>query len=171
MRGRRDYDAKLVNDLEIFADDNKKDHVVIVPSHQEKNTLRSKLEKDTKVFTAADFLKSEFADKSGLVMTVYRSEKMHLDTMKNLLSKSYTQQNTVVLLDTGGRNQKGLTRDLAVDLGVNDTILKESTERKRIVMMNNVDKNDQLSTALKAYMGLAFTDKKRGDASFTSNQH
>lgn len=159
VRGRRDYDAKLVNDLEIFADDNKKDHVVIVPSHQEKNTLRSKLEKDTKVFTAADFLKSEFADKSGLVMTVYRSEKMHLDTMKNLLSKSYTQQNTVVLLDTGGRNQKGLTRDLAVDLGVNDTVLKESTERKRIVMMNNVDKNDQLSTALKAYMGLAFTDK------------
>ena len=36
VRGRRDYDAKLVNDLEIFADDNKKDHVVIVPSHQEK---------------------------------------------------------------------------------------------------------------------------------------
>ena len=84
---------------------------------------------------------------------------MHLDTMRNVLSKNYTQQNTVVLLDTGGKNQKGLTRDLAVDLGITDHVLKESTERKSVVIMNNVDKNDQFSAAIKAYMELAFTGK------------
>lgn len=159
VRGRRDYDAKLVNDLQNFADENKKTHIVIVANQQDKNALREKVDKDTFIFTASDYLKSDYADKSGTVITLYRSEKIHLDTMSNVLSKSYLNQNTVVLLDTGGRNQKGLTRDLAMDLGINDTILKESTERKNLVIMNNVDKNDQLSTAVKAYMQLALTSK------------
>ncbi|GJI56972.1 conjugal transfer protein TraI [Rodentibacter sp. JRC1] len=159
VRGRRDYDAKLVSDLQTFANENHKTHIVVVANHQEKNMLNGKLDKETFVFTAADYLRSDYADKNNLLVTLYRSEKMNLDTMSGLLSKSYTHQNTVVLLDTGGRNQKGLTRDLAVDLGINDTLLKESAERKHIVMMNNVDKNDQLSVAVKAYMGLAFTGK------------
>lgn len=159
VRGRRDYDAKLISDLENFANDNGKNHIVIVPNHQDKNAIRTNLDKNIKVFTASDYLQSNFAEKSDQVVTLYRSEKMHLDTMKNVLSKNYTQQNTVVLLDTGGKNQKGLTRDLAVDLGITDHVLKESTERKSVVIMNNVDKNDQFSAAIKAYMELAFTGK------------
>lgn len=160
LRGRRTYDAKVVNDVQTLADENNKQHIVIVANYQDKTVLREKLGNDTFVFTAKDYLESDYANKNGLLVTLYRSEKIHLDQVSEILSKNYTHQNTVVLLDTGGRNQKGIARDLAVDLGVKDTLLKESAERKSIVMMGGVDKNDQLKMAVKTYLALSVSSNK-----------
>lgn len=159
VRGKAGYDAKIVDDIQNLADENAKQHIIIVPGIKDKNNLRDILGKEPYVYTIKDYLKSSYAEKDNQIITLYRSEKMHLDLVSEILTNNYKNNNTTVLLDTGGRNQKGLIRDLAIDFGVKETLLKESEEQKNVVIMSNIDKNDQLDTAVKAYMNLAITNK------------
>ncbi len=159
VRGRAEYDAKLVSDVQTLANENNKQHIILVATNTDKNNLREKIGLEPYVYTVKDYLKSEFATQSEQIVTLYRSEKMHLDDVTAVMGKSYAHQNTLVLLDTGGRNQKGIIRDLGVDMGLKDTVLKEAAERKSIVMMSDVDRGDQLNTAVKAYLNLAVNNK------------
>lgn len=159
VRGRVDYESKLIEDVHTLAEENQKQHLIIVPTVKDKNVLREKIGQEPYIYTIKDYLKSEYLDKSNQVVSFYRSEKMHLNQLSEVLSRNYTHQNTSVLFDTGGQNTKGILRDLAIEYGAKEHILKESAERKNIVIMNGVDKAEQLNMAVKAYMSLSLTNK------------
>ena len=159
LQGRAKYDSKIVSDIQTMAEENDKQHIILVPSKKDKFNLREQIGNAPFVYIISDYLKSEYADKGGQILTFFRSEKMPLDMVSSVFTKAYTQQNTAILLDTGGRNQKGLVRDLAIDLGIKDNVLKENEEKKSVVIMSGIDRNEQLDTALKAYINLAVNKK------------
>ncbi|TNH04054.1 conjugative relaxase [Testudinibacter sp. TR-2022] len=153
IRGNVGYEQRLISDIDQLAQDNHKHHVIIVGNHTDKKQLSG-----DNVYTVKDYLALANEHQNKLV-TIYRSEKIALDDMKAIFTKSYINQDTVSILDTGTRKNTGLTRDLASSLGIEAIQLNENNAKKNLVILENVDKAERLRAAADLYTKISVHNK------------
>lgn len=157
LKGGEAFEIKVINDVQSAADENKLNNLIVVPNKDTKFNLLKQNNYQGDIYTVSDYLKSEV--KSPSIVTLYRSEKMPLSQMKAILQKSYFDESKVVMLDTGGVKNTGLTRDIALSAGLDETKLTAAADSKRVVIFEGVDRNARLNEAVKLYTTLAFNDK------------
>ena len=153
IRGSNSYEAKVLNDLDTVAKANNQQPIIVTKDKHTKFELLKTTEGKGDIYTLQDYLQQDKKDKARLV-SVYQSEKISLNEMKSLLSKASEQGDTLAVLDTGGRRFSGITRDVVESAGMESISLTQSGDNNRLIVLEGVDKGDQVATAVKAYTTL-----------------
>lgn len=153
IRGSNSYEAKVLSDLDTVAKANNQQPIIVTKDKHTKFELLKTTEGKGDIYTLQDYLQQDKTDKARLV-SVYQSEKISLNEMKSLLSKASEQGDTLAVLDTGGRRFSGITRDVVESAGMESISLTQSGDNNRLIVLEGVDKGDQVATAVKAYTTL-----------------
>ncbi|WP_334054730.1 MobF family relaxase [Pasteurella multocida] len=162
VRGKTDFENKLISDIQKIAEVQDKNHVVIVPDNKAKfSIIEQNHTLKENVFTIKEYTQQteNHIDKKGQFITLYRSEKMSLNDVKPILQKSYLNQDKVIALDTGGKRNTGLTRDIAVSMGIKEIHLNEKSDSQKLTIVSNIDKGDSINTTIKIYSSFAALNK------------
>lgn len=157
LKGGEAFEIKVINDVQRIAEDNKSANLIVVPNKNTKFEFLKQNNYQGDIYTMKEYLNSDVNKNS--IVTLYRSEKMPLAQMKEILQKSYFDESKVVMLDTGGRKNTGLTRDIALATGLDEIRLSATEESKKVVIFEGVDRNERLTEAVKLYTTLAFNGK------------
>lgn len=161
VKGGLHYEAKLVEEVRSLADENSKQHIIVVPDKKTKFDLLEQNGWKGDIYTAKDFAKQEVGlGEQNRIVTILRAEKIDLTQMKEVLEKGKDNGDTFAMLDSGGRKGSGLTRDIAHEIGINEVRLNEKAEDKKLIIVENVDKSERVHSAAKLYTSLALHDKK-----------
>lgn len=153
IRGSNSYENKVLSDLDTVAKVNNQQAIIITKDKHTKFELLKTTEGKGDIYTLKDYLEQNKVDKNRLV-AVYQSEKISLNEMKSILGKASEQGDTLAILDTGGRRFSGITRDVVESAGIESISLTESGDNNRLIVLEGVDKGDQVATAVKAYTTL-----------------
>ncbi|NNH97753.1 MobF family relaxase [Pasteurella multocida] len=161
VRGKADFENKLISDIQNMAETHDKNHVVVVPDNRAKSAV---IEKNPtlkeNVFTIKEYAQqADNHNKKGQFVTLYRSEKLSLNDVKSIFQKSYLNQDKVIALDTGGKRNTGLTRDIAVSMGIQEIRLDEKSDNQKLTIVSGVDKGERVNTTVKIYSSLAKLNK------------
>lgn len=157
LKGGEVFEIKVINDVQRIAEENKSANLIVVPNKNAKFEFLKQNNYQGDVYTMKEYLNSDVGKNS--IVTLYRSEKMPLTQMKEILQKSYLDESKVVMLDTGGKKNTGLTRDIALASGLDEIKLSATEASKRVVIFEGIDRNERLNEAVKLYTTLAFNGK------------
>ncbi|HDX1172868.1 TPA: conjugative relaxase [Pasteurella multocida] len=147
IRGSVAFEISQIESINKLAKENNRDHVVIVNDKKDMS-LFEKLE--IKAMTFDEFLRHDNEKKQ--IVTIYRAEKFNLDKVQKILSTSYLNDDTVIMLDAGTKRKTGLAFDIAESvLDKEISKLIESDSNKKFVVIDNIDKSHKKETIANLY--------------------
>lgn len=147
IRGRIDFEISQIKSIDKLAQHNNRDHIVVVNDKKDKSLFENS---EIKAITFDEFLEHDNVKKQ--IVTIYQAEKFNLNKVQKILSTSYLNDDTVVMLDSGTKRNTGLSFDIAVNiLDKEMPRIVESESNKKLIVIDSIDKSHKKETVANLY--------------------
>lgn len=159
ISGGNDFIFKSLGEISNLAVDNDKKNIIIVPDNKTKNFFNEKLSNAGDIYTLKEVAETDSEKFNNAIVTMYKTENAHLDSIHEILKKSKDDKTLIISLDTKTKNSEGIFIEV-LNKSNNDTFnLYESNENKKVYFVSEIDKSDRLNLAAKQYINLTVNNK------------
>ncbi|WP_026822866.1 MobF family relaxase [Arsenophonus nasoniae] len=148
LKGGFTHEIQVIEELHGLAKENKLNTVIITPNKKISDKLQEQVNKKVKTISIDDYLNAPHKNNNKRqLIGIYQSEHLPLNKVAALLSRSYTEGDTIIALDSASRKNKGLTSEIARALGTEPINAFESNADKHLYFVPEQDKTSRIQTA------------------------